>query len=48
MKISQDLKEWAFILACIAGMLIAFAIVVAIVLGIPTALIVWIIETIKN
>ena len=48
MKISQDIKEWAFIVSCCIGMLVAFAIVVAIVLGIPAALSVWIIETLKS
>lgn len=44
----EDIKELGVIVGACLGMLIVFGICVAIVIGIPAAAIVWIIETIQG
>jgi len=44
----KEIKETMLIVGCVVGMLVAFGICLALIVGIPTAAIVWIIEVIKS
>ena len=44
----QDIKDTAVIIGCVAGGLVVLGVCIALVFGIPTAAIVWIIEAIQS
>ena len=41
-------KEWFAFIACVLGALVGLGVFIAVLVGIPAAALVWIIETIKN
>ena len=48
MKLINEIKDWLLIIGAIIGGLVCMGIVMAILIGIPAAAIVWIIQTIQG